>query len=182
MTESAAKSILLVDDDETLRSRLARAFAKRGWTAHEADGYDSAMNLVEQFHPERAVIDLKMPGPSGLELLKRMKESSPQTEVVLLTGYGSITNAVEAIKLGAVNYVTKPADADQILIAFDGPAHPRQRANESSEDFSPPSLAEAEWEHIQRVLSNCGGNISEAARVLDIPRRTLQRKLKKLPP
>lgn len=182
MTESVAKSILLVDDDETLRSRLARAFAKRGWTVHEADGYDSAMNLVEQLRPERAVIDLKMPGPSGLELLKNMKESSPQTEVVLLTGYGSITNAVEAIKLGAVNYVTKPADADQIMIAFDGPSHPRQRASEFSEDFAPPSLAEAEWEHIQRVLSNCGGNISEAARVLDIPRRTLQRKLKKLPP
>lgn len=182
MTEIETKSILLVDDDETLRGRLARAFANRGWTVTEADCYEAALTLVERTKPQRAVVDLKMPGLNGLELLKRLRELSPQTDVVLLTGYGSITNAVEAIKLGAVNYVTKPADADQILIAFDGPGGSRESTNDEAEDFAPPSLAEAEWEHIQRVLSNCGGNISEAARLLDIPRRTLQRKLKKLPP
>ena len=97
------------------------------------------------------------------------------TKVVILTGYGSITNAVEATKIGAINYITKPADADQVLSAFTPGPSP-------SPEFPPPSLAEAQWEHIQRVLADCGGNISEAARRLDIPRRTLQRKLKKNAP
>ena len=121
---------------------------------------------------------LKMPGRSGMELLKEIKAVSPNTQVVMLTGYGSITNAVEAVKLGALNYVTKPADADQVLSAFDKVTAPV----ETDPEFPPPSLASAEWEHIQRVLADCGGNISEAARRLDIPRRTLQRKLKKNAP
>ena len=182
MTEVAPKTILIVDDDETLRSRLARAFSHRGWITHEAEGYESAVAIFATLRPERAVIDLKMPGPNGLELLKRMQELSPRTAVVMLTGYGSITNAVEAIKLGAVNYVTKPADADQVLLAFHGMVDAEEESYDRPDDFSPPSLAVAEWEHIQRVLSDCGGNISEAARLLDIPRRTLQRKLKKMPP
>jgi two-component system response regulator RegA len=94
-----------------------------------------------------------------------------------LTGYGSITNAVEAVKLGAVGYITKPADADQVLAAFEDTPRPTP-----TPEFPPPSLAEAQWEHIQRVLADSGGNISEAARRLDIPRRTLQRKLKKNAP
>ena len=99
---------------------------------------------------------------------------------MILTGYGSITNAVEAVKIGAVNYMTKPADADQVLAALEGrPSHAKQKIDG---DIPPPSLAEAQWEHIQRVLTDSGGNISEAARRLDIPRRTLQRKLKKMAP
>jgi two-component system response regulator RegA len=99
---------------------------------------------------------------------------------VILTGYGSIANAVEAVKLGAVNYVTKPADADQVLAAFEKVDVAAEEAEVS--DLQPPSLAAAQWEHIHRVLADCGGNISEAARRLDIPRRTLQRKLKKMAP
>ncbi len=123
-----------------------------------------------------AVLDLKMPGKSGIELLVELRRLSPETKTIVLTGYGSIANAVDAIKLGAINYVTKPADADQILAAFES------QVIEVESDFSPPSLAQAEWEHIQRVLADCEGNISAASEVLDIPRRTLQRKLKKMLP
>jgi two-component system response regulator RegA len=123
-----------------------------------------------------AVVDLKMPGKSGLELLLEIRRISPETRVVMLTGYGSITNAVEAIKLGAVNYVAKPVDADELLSAFG------KQPQVPDEEFQPMSLAFAQWEHIQRVLADCDGNISEAARRLDIPRRTLQRKLKKNAP
>ena len=169
-------NILVVDDDDVLRNRLEKSFLKRGFTVSIAADFDQAVTIVNQVQPELAVLDLKMPGKTGLELLKKIREISPETKVVILTGYGSITNAVETVKLGAVGYVTKPADADQVLAAFeDKPVTP-------TPEFTPPSLAEAQWEHIQRVLAESGGNISEAARRLDIPRRTLQRKLKKNAP
>ncbi len=171
---------LVVDDDETLRGRMEKSLTRRGFNVCCAANYDEAVEVAKQRQPDLAVLDLKMPGRSGLELLTALAEISPQTRSVILTGYGSITNAVEAIKLGAVNYVTKPADADQILSALDMP-DPDCQPN-ASEEIAPPSLATAQWEHIQRVLASCDGNISEAARVLDIPRRTLQRKLKKLAP
>lgn len=170
---------LIVDDDEILRTRLSRAFNDRGFHVLTAANYDEAISHFRRTKIDRAVFDLKMPGMNGLELLKAVHEISPETRIVVATGYGSIANAVEAMKLGASNYVTKPVDADEILAAF-RPIEEITRYNHP--DFSPPSLAEAEWEHIQKVLSECGGNISEAARLLDIPRRTLQRKLKKLPP
>ena len=174
MTENL--SILVLDDHEVLRNRLEKAFLRRGLIVYMAGDFDQAIGLAKLHEPSRAVLDLKMPGKSGLELLRSMREASPNTDCVILTGYGSITNAVEAVKLGAVGYVTKPADADQVLAAF----------NESpvieDPEFPPPSLASAQWEHIQRVLADSGGNISEAARRLDIPRRTLQRKLKKNAP
>lgn len=171
-------SILVVDDDETLRMRMAKAFEKRGYETFTAGCCDEVEDLLEHCQPARAVLDLKMPGRGGLETLKLLLERSPDTDAIILTGYGSITNAVDAIKLGAVNYVTKPANADEVLAAFEN----RAENDGASEELHPQSLAEAEWDHIQRVLSDCGGNISEAARQLDIPRRTLQRKLKKLAP
>lgn len=177
MIMSQSKTILVCDDDDVLRMRLEKAFTKRGWTVFIADGYDQAIAHAAQQQPDRAVLDLKMPGMSGLEVLKSLLEVSPETKAVILTGYGSITNAVEAVKLGAVGYITKPADADQVLAAFDETPGPTP-----TPEFPPPSLAEAQWEHIQRVLADSGGNISEAARRLDIPRRTLQRKLKKNAP
>ncbi|HAN99960.1 MAG TPA: DNA-binding response regulator [Planctomycetaceae bacterium] len=179
MNDRMTETILIVDDDEILRSRLARAFADRGWRTEQASCGEQAMETAARLQPDRAVLDLKMPGIGGLEVLRRLRDASPRTAVVVLTGYGSIANAVEAMKLGAVNYVTKPADADEVLSAFGGDAPP---AEERNDEYLPPSLAEAEWHHIQRVLTDCSGNISEAARLLDIPRRTLQRKLKKLPP
>ena len=173
--ETPTKTILVVDDDEVLRNRLEKSFVRRGWTVFTAEGFEAAIEHAKNQQPERAVLDLKMPGQSGLEVLQGIREASPETKCVILTGYGSITNAVEAVKIGAVGYVTKPADADQVLAAFDDGPSP-------SPEFPPPSLAEAQWEHIQRVLADSGGNISEAARRLDIPRRTLQRKLKKNAP
>ena len=167
-------SILVVDDDEVLRHRLEKAFTRRGFRVVVASDFDSAIAAAAQYKPDRAVLDLKMPGRNGIEVLEEMLKVSPDTKAVILTGYGSITNAVEAVKIGAVNYLTKPADADQVLAAFTPGPSPTPE--------SPPSLAEAQWEHIQRVLSDSGGNISEAARRLDIPRRTLQRKLKKNAP
>jgi len=175
-TMNQTQSIMVVDDDDVLRNRLEKAFLRRGFAVYIASNRDEAMQLASLHKPDRAVLDLKMPGKSGLELLSEMREISPTTSCVILTGYGSITNAVEAVKLGAVGYVTKPADADQVLAAFeDSPII-------DNPEFPPPSLAAAQWEHIQRVLSDSGGNISEAARRLDIPRRTLQRKLKKNAP
>ena len=172
-------SILVVDDDETLRTRMARAFEKRGYLTWMAGSYEEVERVLSEHSPDRAVLDLKMPGKSGLEALRYLKEKSPSTDAVILTGYGSIANAVDAMKIGAVNYVTKPANADEVLAAFEKAVDPQ---TEQGGELHPQSLAEAEWDHIQRVLKDCGGNISEAARQLDIPRRTLQRKLKKLAP
>jgi two-component system, response regulator RegA len=177
--KDAQPSILLVDDDATLRERLARALRERGYDVRTAGSADEAMEQVRQDSPELAVVDLKMPGRSGIDLLRELREHDPATQVLVLTGYGSIATAVEATKLGAVGYLPKPVDADEILAAFaragaaDVPEHGR---------FETPSLARAEWEHIQRVLADCGGNISEAARRLGIHRRSLQRKLQKYPP
>lgn len=171
-------TILVVDDDEILRTRMARAFEKRGYTALTAACCEDVEQLLASQKPDRAVLDLKMPGRSGLDTLRILLEKSPDTKAIILTGYGSISNAVDAIKVGAVNYVTKPANADEILAAFDK----QENGLPQGEELHPQSLAEAEWDHIQRVLNDCGGNISEAARQLDIPRRTLQRKLKKLAP
>lgn len=169
-------TILVVDDDDVLRNRLEKSFNRRGWTVFTADGFEQAIEQAKVHQPSRAVLDLKMPGQTGLNVLREIRVVSPATQCVILTGYGSIGNAVEAVKLGAVGYITKPADADQVLAAFE------ESPETPTPEFPPPSLAEAQWEHIQRVLADSGGNISEAARRLDIPRRTLQRKLKKNAP
>ena len=173
-------SILLVDDDDILRNRLTRAFVARGYDVYSAKTKEDAVSQAREAQPERAVLDLKMPDTSGIEVLREILKVSPLTQAVILTGYGSITNAVEAIRLGAINYLTKPADADEILAAFEN--RPETPQPTEAKGYNPQSLAEAEWDHIHRVLNDCGGNLSEAARLLDIPRRTLQRKLKKLAP
>jgi len=177
--------LLVVDDDQILRSRIKRAMQKRGMIVFEGDCYETALEMAQEYQPDYAVLDLKMPGKSGIELLKDMLQVLPNLRAIMLTGYGSIANAVEAVKIGAVNYVTKPVDADQICralgIEVEG-AEEVPEQEQDDEDCAPLSLAGAQWEHIQRVLADCGGNISHAARQLDIPRRTLQRKLKKLAP
>jgi two-component system, response regulator RegA len=173
----APPSILLVDDDVTLRERLARALRERGFDVRTAGSADEAMEQVRADSPELAVLDLRMPGRSGLDLLREMREHDPATRVLVLTGYGAISTAVEATKLGAVGYLPKPVDADELLAAF-----ARNGGTVAPDHFETPSLARAEWEHIQRVLVDCGGNISEAARRLGIHRRSLQRKLQKYPP
>jgi len=165
-------SLLLVDDDATYRERLAKAIAARGYEVRTAAEAEAAIVLAEAESPEFAVLDLRMPGESGLELLRRLRAIDPTTKVLMLTGYGSIATAMEAVRLGALNYLTKPADVDDILAAF----NPEAPVLESSTDLETPSLARVEWEHIQRVLNDCEGNLSEAARRLGMHRRSLQRK------
>jgi two-component system response regulator RegA len=173
-------SILLVDDDEVFRRRLARAFEDRGYDVQTAGHHDEAVELARADSPEFAVVDLKMPDRSGLELVQALRGIDPSTKIIVLTGYGSIATAIDAVRLGATYYLPKPADADDIVAAFArGEAPP---LNPPEPDYRAPSLARAEWEHINRVLSDCGGNISEAARRLGIHRRSLQRKLQKYPP
>lgn len=183
MTESttiSTETILLVDDEEHFRERLDRALTKRGYIVLQADNYENAIEVIKQHSPDKAVFDLRMPGPSGLELVKAALELQPLMDIVVLTGYGSIATATEAIRLGAINYLPKPADTDEILAAFSidnpEPVAPPQKEIET------PSLGRVEWEHINRVLTDCGGNISAAAKRLNIHRRTLQRKLLKFPP
>lgn len=183
MTEdrtAAGLALLLVDDSTTFRDRLATALVERGLDVSTAGDAAEALDLVRRRRIDLAVIDLKMPGPSGLVLLRELRAIDPAIKVVVLTGFGSIATAVEAMRAGAINFVSKPADADEILAAFavDDVAVPAARQPE----VEAPSLARAEWEHIQRVLTDCGGNVSEAARRLGIHRRSLQRKLQKMAP
>lgn len=177
---SDAPSIMIVDDDRILRDRLGKAFRDRGYEVRTAADYDEAIALATEDAPELVVVDLRMPGRSGLELVQHFKSLDPATKIIVLTGYGSIATAIEAVRLGATYYLPKPADADDILTAFARGDAPPLAPPET--DHAVPTLARAEWEHINRVLSDCAGNISEAARRLGIHRRSLQRKLQKYPP
>lgn len=170
-------SLLLVDDDEVFRDVLARALSRRGYAVSTADCVEAALAMVGDNPPEFAVVDLKMPGDSGLVLIKSLIDLDPNTRIVMLTGYASIATAVEAIKLGAIHYLVKPADADQILVALG-----RSEGDvEVPVADAPLSVNRLEWEHIQRVLVQHEGNISATARALKMHRRTLQRKLEKRP-
>jgi two-component system response regulator RegA len=172
--------VLLVDDDPRLRDSLARAMASRGYAVRTAGNYDAAMVLARELTPEYAVVDLRMPGPSGLELVRGLKELDPETRIIVLTGYGSIATTIDAMRLGAVYYMQKPADADDIIAAFaKADAPPLEAMPENAET---PSLERVKWEHVSRVLADCGGNVSEAARRLRLHRRSLQRMLLKFPP
>ncbi len=170
-------SLLLVDDDESCRWAMGRALERRGFKVVTADSAVAALELLQSFSPEFAVVDLRMPGPSGLSLVARLKEVDPHTRIVILTGYASIATAVEAIKLGATDYLVKPVDADAVQVALghvDGNAEVPL-----PEDL--PSVDRLAWEHIQRTLAQHDGNISATARALGMHRRTLQRKLAKRP-
>jgi two-component system response regulator RegA len=167
--------VLVVDDDPTFRNRLVAALAAREFESHGSGSPAEAIALCSRVRPDRVVLDLRMPGGSGLDLIDELVRINPDIQIVVLTGYGSIATALEATRRGAIDYLSKPADADQILSAFD-------RSPKAPAPNSAPSLARVEWEHIQRVLHDCNGNISQAARVLGIHRRSLQRKLSKYPP
>lgn len=180
MAKDSGPSLLIVDDDEALRERLASAFRRRGYDVRAAGDHAAAMAEARADPPEMAVVDLKMPGPSGLQLLRDLKELDPETRIVVLTGYGSVATAVDAMRLGAVYYLPKPADADEILAAFARGEAPV--GADTGGDFPAPSLERVKWEHINLVLADCGGNVSEAARRLKLHRRTLQRILQKYPP
>jgi len=175
--KDAALTLLLVDDDEVLRERLGRALRERGFDVTTASGGAEAIALARRDAPEYAVVDLRMPGPSGIEVLDALRAIDPATRVLMLTGYGSIATAVDATRRGAIGYLSKPADADEIVAELLG-----RGASHATAEIDTPSLARAEWEHIQRVLADCDGNVSESARRLGIHRRSLQRKLQKYPP
>lgn len=174
------QSIILVDDEDHFRSRLVRAFTNRGYKVFQAAAVDEALLKIKEHRPDLALVDLKMPGKSGLDLIREAKQLQPSLKIVVLTGYGSIATATEAIKLGAHYYLPKPADVDDILHAFEKDTE--QAHIPEKPEFEVPSLARAEWEHIQRVLNDCDNNITAAAQKLGIHRRTLQRKLYKYAP
>lgn len=171
-----SSSLLLVDDDITFCRVLSNALAKRGFDVCVAHSVEQAIPLAEANPPEFAVLDLKMNGASGLVLVKKLHELDPHTRIVMLTGYASITTAVEAIKLGATQYLAKPANADEIVAAFQHIPDDNAPLHEQTVE-----LETLEWEHIQRALHEHGDNISATARALNMHRRTLQRKLSKHP-
>lgn len=165
------KKILICDDDNNYRDRLAKSFSARGVEARCASSVNEAIKELEGFNADSAIIDLKMPGDSGLVLLKKIKESFRPIRVLILTGYGSIATAVEALKLGAHNYLTKPATVQSIVAAL-------CTAEDSCKtELVVPSLEEVENEYIQRVLAENDGNISKSAKILGLHRRSLQRRI-----
>lgn len=172
-----AGRILVVDDDEVFRQRLARALRDRGWTVVEAADASQAQAALASATVSHAVIDLRLPDGSGLDVVRAAAARARPPRMVVLTGYGSIATALEAVKLGAVHYLTKPARVDDILAGFGAPAG----APTAPAPDDVPSLARVEWEHINRVMVDSGGNVSEAARRLGMHRRSLQRKLAKRP-
>ena len=176
-TDQDKPTLLLVDDDEAFRRVLARAMERRGYDVTTAADVHAALVIAQQQPPEYAVVDLKMPGDSGLVLIEKLIELDPNTRIVMLTGYASIATAIEAIKLGATHSLAKPVDADEVVAALN---KVEGDASLNVSD-SPLSVDRLEWEHIQRVLAEHEGNISATARALKMHRRTLQRKLGKKP-
>ena len=174
MATKEKQTALIIDDDEVFRPRLCQAFRLRGWDAYEAPDAALALAAAREFGPDLAVVDLRLPGESGLDIVKALRGEDATISIIMLTGYGSIATAMEAVKCGADDYLSKPVDADQIIAAFAGARQPAPAGV--------PSLSRVEWEHIQRVLTDCGGNVSQAAKLLGLHRRSLQRKLSKDPP
>ncbi|OYV74343.1 MAG: two-component system response regulator [Acidithiobacillus ferrivorans] len=174
---TSISNIMVVDDDETFCRVLSTAFSRRGFKVCTVHDTADTIAVAEKYLPDAVVLDLRMPGISGLELITPLRNIIPDIRILVLTGYASIATAIEAIKLGAVYYLTKPADADEIIA----------RLNEHNGNPAAPvkndllSARRLEWEHISKVLMTCNGNISAAARCLGIHRRSLQRKLNKRP-
>lgn len=170
-------SLLVIDDDPAFNRVLARALAQRGFETYCATDVDAALTLARAHMPEFIVLDLNLAGASGLRLIRPLLEASPDARILILTGYASIATAVDAVKLGATQYLAKPADLDAIIGAL--------RAGEANPDITPGgapmSVSRLEWEHLQRVLAEHEGNISATARALRMHRRTLQRKLARPP-
>lgn len=173
--------ILVVDDDPAFAGALARSLARRGAVAETAADTAAALRAVESFMPTHVVLDLKLGGENGLDTLRALLAARPELRVLLLTGYASLATAVEAVKLGACNYLAKPVDAQAVIAAFGDTMRVGAVAAPAAAQSRGPSLKRLEWEHIQRVLAECDGNVSAAARRLGLHRRTLQRKLGKRP-
>ena len=171
------KSLLIVDDDNPFRERLARAMEKKGFIVTQAEGVKKGIDSVKAKNPTFAVVDLRLGDGNGLEVVKEIQNSNTQSRIIMLTGYGNIPTAVAAIKEGAIDYLAKPADADDVekalLAEKDSKAQPPE---------NPMSADRVKWEHIHRVFELCNRNVSETARRLKMHRRTLQRILSKRSP
>jgi len=171
-------ALLIVDDDLTFCRVLARAMEGRGFAVSIAHDVPQAIWSAEQKLPRYAIVDLRMPGPSGLTLVRKLKELDADMRIVVLTGYASIATAIEAIKIGATHYLAKPVKAEEIIAAFE-----RIDADAEVEVTEDPlPVSRVEWEYIQKVLLEHQGNITDTAKALGMHRRTLQRKLAKRPP
>lgn len=166
-------SILIVEDDNDLRDSLERSFMRRNFSVKAARNYNEMVEIIKNFHPIFAVVDLKMPLKSGLEVVAFLKEFDAKMKIVVLTGYASISTTIEAIKMGACYYLAKPANVEDILLAFEGKSKNPENLNKKT------SLKNLEMEHINQVLIDVDFNISKAARILGMHRRTLARKLEK---
>lgn len=171
------KSLLLVDDDKPFQQRLARAMEKRGFTVETADGVREAIAKVGALLPAYAVVDMRLEDGNGLDVIETIRQRRPDCRAIILTGYGNIATAVTAVKLGAVDYLAKPADPDDIVAALG-----RKPEEKAPPPENPMSADRVRWEHIQRVYELCDRNVSETARRLNMHRRTLQRILAKRAP
>ncbi len=176
-TPTDLPTLLLVEDDAVFCQVMRQALTRRGFNVQVAHSVAEGVALSEKAAPEYAVVDLSMPDGSGLVLIKHLIAIDPHTRIIMLTGFASVATAVEAIKLGAIHYLSKPADADEIIAAFS------REEGDTNVDITtqPLSVNRLEWEHIQKVLSNHNGNITATAQALGMHRRTLQRKLQKRP-
>lgn len=181
------RSLLLVEDHEGLQVRLATALRRRGFEVAAVSTVAEALAWPES--PELALVDLKLPDGDGLSVVRHLHERDPRTNIVVLSGYGSIPTALEAVRRGAVWFLSKPADADEVLCAFargdeglrEALGLPPWGEDVALPPYRAPSLDRLEWEHIQQVLADCGGNITHAAEALGLHRRSLQRKLSRRP-
>ncbi len=171
------RTLLIVDDDGPFRNRLGRAMEQRGFEVRTAESVRAAVEAVKQLPPAFAVIDLRLEDGSGLDVVEVMHQERPDARVVMLTGYGNLATAVAAVKAGAVDYLAKPADADDVEKAL--LAKPDEKPDPPE---NPMSADRVRWEHIQRVYELCDHNVSETARRLNMHRRTLQRILAKRSP
>ena len=177
INEFEDKSLLIVDDDNPFRERLARAMEKKGFKVSQAEGVKKGIDAVKNNKPSFAVVDLRLGDGNGLDVVKEIQNSNSNSRVVMLTGYGNIPTAVAAIKQGAIDYLAKPADADDVEKAL--LANPNKKAEPPE---NPMSADRVKWEHIHRVFELCNRNVSETARRLKMHRRTLQRILSKRSP
>jgi two-component system, response regulator RegA len=175
------RSILIVDDDEVFASTLALSFERKGIQARVALNREQAMLAAGQQQFTDITLDLNLGEQSGLQLITQLRNLQLNANILILTGYASIATTVQAIKLGADNYLAKPADSAAVLRALDDDASAFGAGEEEASDFQPMSVSRLEWEHIQRVLNEHDGNVSATARALNMHRRTLQRKLAKRP-
>jgi len=173
-------TVLVIDDDDTFNAVLVRALTRRGYQVRSAADADTALQEAQALPPDAVVLDLNLGSSSGLNLIRPLLGIAPDCRIVVLTGYASIATAVEAIKLGALQYFAKPIEVDAIVAAF-ALREDAELDIEAVPPSDPLSVGRLEWEHIQRVLHEHEGNISATARALKMHRRTLQRKLAKRP-